>query len=188
MTDYDPGRFTDVSDTPIGKKLWAFLNKPETVASLEVASDLGKPAVCGIENTLLEEFAEDILEDRIKQLTGHMIKQIMESRGYVVDQNNVSIRSVPFTKGTRYKKPEWQRLYVFKNTANARDICVTDTRQHGTLPRLNGGAEWRYASTFATKLQASIGFQLKINDALKGISKDGYFRHQFDRMMRAGRN
>ncbi len=188
MTDYDPGRFSDVSDTPIGKKLWVFLNKRETVASLEVASDLGKPAVCGIENALLKEFGEDILEDRIKQLTGHMVKQIMERQGYVMEQNNVSIRSVPFTKGTRYKKPDWKRLYVFKNTADPRDICVTDTRQHGPLPPLKDGAEWRYASTFTTKLQASIGFQLNVDEALKGIANDGYLRHQFERMMRAGGN
>lgn len=65
----------------IGQQPWAFLTLPENVARLETASELSKPAVEGIEEQLLEAFREGVLADRVKQMIGHMVRQILEQRG-----------------------------------------------------------------------------------------------------------
>jgi hypothetical protein len=46
---YNPGRFASLDNTPFGRKLWAFVTDDETLHAMEVASDLGRPAVAGIE-------------------------------------------------------------------------------------------------------------------------------------------
>ncbi len=53
---------------------------------------------------LLSRFGDQIREDRIKQMTGHMIRQVLESRGYRVDWTNVRINREGniFTSATRY--------------------------------------------------------------------------------------
>ena len=95
-----------------------FLTRPENVARLETASELGKPAVEGIEEQLLEEFREDVLADRVKQMVGHMVRQILEQRDWVLDQSDVKVQSVPFTKATRYRRPDWITFHAFRNTSD----------------------------------------------------------------------
>ena len=36
----------------------------------------------------------------------HMVRQVMERRGFVVDQMEVRMNSVPFAKGTRYRRAD----------------------------------------------------------------------------------
>lgn len=184
--EYTPGRFSDVYSTELGRQLWAFLNETATVTAMEVASDLAKPAVAGIEEPLLTCFGEQVLDDRVKQAVGHMVRQVMEHRGYIVDQNNVTIRSVPFTKGTRYRKPDWQSLHVYRNTADHRDVCFTDRRSAENLPELEKPATWRYATSFATKLRGLIGFDINPEEALAKIRAQGYHRHSVKRILKAG--
>lgn len=71
--------------------LWVFLNEDETRIRMCTASDLGRPAVEAIEEQLLERFGAKVLEDRVKQMIGHMTRQAMEQDGYVVDAQNVKI-------------------------------------------------------------------------------------------------
>src|ERR1700730_7296491 len=111
--DYEAARFVSDANTPLGRELFDFLASDASVDAMEVASDLGSPAVAGIEEKLLEKFREKVLPDRTKQMIGHMVQKIMEDRGFVVDQSDVKIGSVPFSKGTRYKLPEWFPLHVF---------------------------------------------------------------------------
>ncbi|MEY9731337.1 hypothetical protein [Bradyrhizobium yuanmingense] len=61
MLRYNPEKFASLSESDIGQRIWSFLTKPATIARLETASELGKPAVEGIEEQLLEEFREDVL-------------------------------------------------------------------------------------------------------------------------------
>ena len=188
IPEYIPGRFSDVYSTELGEQLWAFLNEPSTLTAMEVASDLAKPAVAGIEEPLLNRFRDQVLDDRVKQAIGHMVRQVMEHLGYIIYQNNVTIRSVPFTKGTRYRKPEWQYLHVYRNTADYRDVCFTDRRSADKLPELSRPATWRYSNSFATKLRAYIGYGLNPDDALAEIHAQGYYRHAVPRLMKAGNN
>lgn len=103
MDKWDAGRFSDIAATELGQKVWAFLNEQETIIKLETATKLRHPAVEAIDADLLSRFGEEIREDRFKQATGAMVRQIMERRGYHIDQSNVVIRNdVLFTRGTRY--------------------------------------------------------------------------------------
>ena len=82
MFAYNPGKFASLYASALGQRLWAFLTRPENVARLETASELSKPAVEGIEEQLLAEFREDVLAHRVKQMVGHMVRQIMEQRDW----------------------------------------------------------------------------------------------------------
>jgi hypothetical protein len=60
---------------------------------------------------LLQEFGTAIAQDRVKQMIGHMVGQIMSALGYIPAQDGVRITSPNlFTRGTRYYKPRhWFR-------------------------------------------------------------------------------
>ena len=99
------GSFSDVFETPLGKELWAYLERETSLACLETTTFLGRPALEGLQPGLTQHFGERIESDRIKQLIGRMTRQIMESRGYVLDRPGVKTRvGHLFTKAARYKK------------------------------------------------------------------------------------
>lgn len=105
MLSFDAGSFSDISDTGLGKKLWTFLNSESSLACLDTTTFLKKPALEGLQPQLLEEFGADIASDRYKQMTGRMVRQIMEHRGYTLDQTGVRTRvGNLFTSAARYKK------------------------------------------------------------------------------------
>src|ERR1700744_2857799 len=97
MFAYSPDKFASLYATDLGQRIWSFLTTPENVARLETASELSKPAVEGIEEQLLAEFREEVLADRVKQMVGHMVRQILEQRDWVLDQSDVKVQSVPFS-------------------------------------------------------------------------------------------
>ncbi len=103
---YAPRNFSDLYATPLGKKLWAFLNERNNLVRMETASYLQRPAVESLVPFLLDKFGDPVRERRIKQMVGHMIRQILEARGYVVDRQGVRITRPgnPFFSGTRYTR------------------------------------------------------------------------------------
>jgi hypothetical protein len=36
-----------------------------------------------------------------------MVRQILEQGDWVLDQSDVKLQSVPFSKATRYRRPDW---------------------------------------------------------------------------------
>ena len=105
MFDFDAGSFSDLAESSTGKALWKFLNTEESLACLDTTTYLLRPALEGLQPQLLAEFGEDIRPDRWKQMTGRMVRQIMEHRGYHLDQTGVRTRvSELFTSAARYKK------------------------------------------------------------------------------------
>lgn len=105
MLKYDPWRFTDLSETPLGKKIWKYLNEKDTVLVLKVTTKLGHPGVEGVGDELLEKFGDKLKEQRMKQMIGHMIRQVMDHHGYEVDSQGLKCRKQQlFSSGTRYKK------------------------------------------------------------------------------------
>jgi len=92
MNDFDAGSFSDVSHTPLGGEIWVYLHTDEALACLETTTYLIRPALEGLQPHLLAQFGEPIRADRIKQMTGRMVRQVMESRGYTLDQTDVRIR------------------------------------------------------------------------------------------------
>ena len=148
MFAYNPEKFASLYETELGQRIWAFLTQAENVARLETASQLGKPAVEGIEEQLLEEFREDILADRVKQMVGHMVRQILEQRDWVLDQTDVKVQSVPFSKAARYRRPDWITFHAFRNASDPRDVVITDRRQNAPLPT---DARWSYYATLPVR-------------------------------------
>ncbi len=104
---YNPMNFSDLAETELGKKLWAYLTRTDSRLMMKTASKLKRPAVEGVAEELLEEFGDDVRADRIKQMVGHMVRQIMEAEGYQLNASHVPVRiGKLFTKASRYRKSE----------------------------------------------------------------------------------
>jgi hypothetical protein len=185
MMKYRPDQFASTYMTPTGQKLWRFLNGPEIIARMEAASEMGKPAAEGIEEPLLEEFREAILDDRTKQMCGHMIRQILEARGWVIDRGDAKVFSIPFIKATRYRRPNWYLFHVYRNSNDARQICLTNERNGGKLPVAPKG-RWLYWTSFSSPMRGAIAFDLLNQDAARqAVLANGYFLHRIKRSLRA---
>lgn len=92
MHDFVPGSFSDVSNTPLGQAIWAYLQTQSSIACLETTTYLKRPALEGLQPHLIAQFGDDVRTDRIKRMTGRMVRQVMERRGYALDQTDVGIR------------------------------------------------------------------------------------------------
>jgi|SRR5450432_152923 hypothetical protein len=101
--DYKPQNFSDLYQTPIGQRLWKTMTTHDNIIRMETATLLSRVAVEPLGPILLQGFGEEVRRDRVKQMIGHMARQVMEQRGYKVDRGNVRItRKGLFTSGTRY--------------------------------------------------------------------------------------
>ena len=181
---YSPGPFAPTADTVLGRGIWAFLLDEANIRAMEVATDLGAPAVAGIEEGLLRKFGEDVLDDRTKQMIGHMVRQVMERRGFVVDQMEVRINSIPFAKGTRYRRSDAYQVHVFRSTGDGRDLCMSDSRSLRGLPDPGSGARWRLWRSFRTALRAQIGFGVRLDEVRAAIAANGYYKTRLGRVLR----
>ena len=190
MTDYtneySAGTFRALAESPLGRSLWQFLNEPLTMTRMETATDLGKPAVSGIEEPLLNEFGERVVDDRVKQMVGHMVRQVMESLGYQMEQHNVTIGSALFSKGARYGRPDWQRLHVFRSSADARELCFSDSRDTASLPPPTNGGRWRFWASFSTVRRGQIAYGVDVHEVRQEIAKNGYALRNLKRILRPG--
>lgn len=103
---YDPQNFRDLAETDLGVALWAFLKRSDNLVRMETATFLERAAVEPLAPGLLREFGPDVGQDRIKQLVGHMVRQIMDALGYDIDRPGLRItRASLFTSGARYRRP-----------------------------------------------------------------------------------
>ena len=185
VTPYEAGPFKSLADTELGRKLWEFLNRDEIVSRLDTATDLGNPAVAGIEEPLLAEFREEVLGDRVKQMVGHMVRQVMEAEGYEIEKQNVTIGSAVFAKGTRYRQPDWQRLHVFRSSNNPHALCFAASRDVEKLPPPEDGGQWRFWASFATILRGHIAYGIDVREVRKEVANNGYALRPLNRIMRA---
>lgn len=105
---YVPKNFSSLFETQLGQDLWAFLNEDANIIRMETATYLSRPAVEPMSPLLEARFGEPVFEDQVKRMTGHMIRQIMEPRGYRFDRSGVPITSPKnrFYSGARYVLPE----------------------------------------------------------------------------------
>ena len=109
MSEYDPGHFRNEFESELGQQLWAFLNEHDNMIRMETATYLRRPAAEAMEIPLLKHFDnDDIMQNRTKQMIGHMIRQIMEKHGFNFDQASVRItNNVLFSSAARYRKTDW---------------------------------------------------------------------------------
>lgn len=183
MPAYNPEKFASLAATELGRRIWSFLNTDDIVARLETASQLGKPALEGIEDQILLEFGCDVMADRVKQMIGHMVRQVMENRDWVLDQSDVKVQSIPFTKASRYTRPDWVTFYAFRSANDANDIAISDRRQNPPLP---SDTKWTYFASFASPIKAAVGFDIMDTKTLRQeVQKLGFKRLQRRRVLRA---
>jgi hypothetical protein len=77
----------------------------DNVLRMETASELEQPAVAALATRLVEAFGDRIRDRRYKQMIGHMARQIMEHRGFVLDAQNVRVRVGDlFSRASRYRR------------------------------------------------------------------------------------
>lgn len=105
MNDFEPGSFSDVANTPLAKRIWAYLHTEKSIACLETTTYLQRPALEGLQPHLLVQFGDSIRADRFKKMTGRMVRQVMENLGYNLDQTDVKVRVGDLYKtAARYAK------------------------------------------------------------------------------------
>ncbi|SCY39949.1 toll/interleukin-1 receptor domain-containing protein [Paracoccus tibetensis] len=112
-------------------------------------------------------------------MVGHMVRQILEQRDWVLDQSDVKVQSVPFSKAARYRRPDWITFHAFRNTSDPRDVVITDRRQN---PQLPGDARWSYYATFASPLKAAVAFGVgDIKQLRQQVHTQGFRRVRVER-------
>lgn len=182
---YIPGPFASLSKTPLGLDLWAAVRAPEYVAALETATRLGHPAVKGVEDLLLRDFGDKVFDHRVKQMIGHMVKQIMDAAGYEIDQQKVKMESIPFYAGTRYKRRDDRTYHVWHKGSDVRSCALTPDKLGSKLPPLTDD-RWIYYRAFSGWLRGSILFQAtREHDVRESIQRLGYCLVHMPRMLRA---
>ena len=101
--EYRADKFSDLSELKLGKDLWAFLNTHDNVVRMETAVELGKTPAEALAKALVENFDDDVRVDRVKQMIGHMIRQVMENHGFQLSTQNRKVgNSRLFTKASSY--------------------------------------------------------------------------------------
>ncbi|ABA04068.1 hypothetical protein Nwi_0803 [Nitrobacter winogradskyi Nb-255] len=125
---YDPQNFRDLFETELGTGVWKFLIRPDNVIRMETASFLERAAVEPLAPGLVAEFGPDIAQDRIKQMIGHMVRQIMEAVGYEIDRPGLRItRESLFSSGARYQPQDHNRDRTMKITPEQRQAWLERT-------------------------------------------------------------
>lgn len=106
--NYRTDKFEALYHSQNGQQLWEFLCEHDSILRMESATYLGRPAVEALSPSLMRRFGGEIAQRRIKQMIGHMVRQVMEARGFHLERNNVRIRRHGniFFCGSRYAKPQ----------------------------------------------------------------------------------
>jgi hypothetical protein len=126
--DYDAQNFRDLSETELGQAIWAFMKRPDNLVRMATATYLDRAAVEPLAPGLLRMFGPEIAEDRLKQMIGHMARQIMEAMGLELDRTGVRItRESMFTTAARYKEPSGTRDRSMRITQEQRRAWMEKT-------------------------------------------------------------
>lgn len=185
MLSYSPDKFANEYATPEGQLLWQILNRDDNLARMETATDLGQPALKPLEDVLLTEMGSIITEGRMKQMAGHMVRQIMEANGFEHDVDGIRLASAPFFKASRYRRPNQNTtLHIFRDSGDPRQLGLTLVRDSNLLPPPANGDRWTYYNAISSPLKASVGFGFDLKEAKKTAERDGYFLHYRERIVR----
>ena len=95
------------------------LEGARNLVRMDTATFLERAAVEPLAPGLVRQFGPEIAQDRLKQMIGHMTRQVMEALGYELDRQGLRItRESLFTSATRYKRRD-----------ETRDRSMTITRE-----------------------------------------------------------
>jgi hypothetical protein len=126
--EYNPQNFRDLYDTDFGREIWQFMKRPENVVRMDTATFLDRAAVEPLAPGLLAEFGSNVADDRVKQMIGHMARQIMEAIGYELDRTGLRItRESLFSSAARYRRRGSNRDRSMKITREQREAWLRNT-------------------------------------------------------------
>jgi len=109
--EYAPQNFRSLAESDLGQELWRVLTRLDNVLRMQTATDLEQAAVEPLGPELLERFSTFVNDERVKQMVGHMARQIMERLGYEIDRPGIRImRDSLFTTAARYRRPQQRRI------------------------------------------------------------------------------
>lgn len=192
MARYQPGPYRDLAESRAAKGVWPFLNQSDTIAKMEAASKLGRPAVEALEEDLLDRFGELVLVDRVKQMIGHMARQIMEVRGWRIDIQNVKITNGgPFSRGTRYRRADKVTLRVYQSAIDPRRFALTLKADTSILERGRGKGRdhWISRGVVKDRLRLFVLYGVRdIDRTLDEIKTKGFATVRVERMLRGPRS
>lgn len=102
--------FDTLAATPLGTKLWNFLDGKDNHIRLLTAIDLGFPAIYGIEEEMIRRFPDalqlnDQANDKYRRLAGYMVRVILEDYGFVPLKPSRRRGKIFSTAHTYHKKP-----------------------------------------------------------------------------------
>ncbi|RUV37536.1 hypothetical protein [Mesorhizobium sp. M7A.F.Ca.MR.148.00.0.0] len=126
---YVPQNFRDLAETELGKELWSFLKHRDNLIRMETATLLDRAAVEPLAAGLVAEFGEEVSDDRVKQMIGHMVRQVMAALGYRPDRSALRItRPSLFTSGTTYRQEGSDPREAMKITKEQREAWIKNTK------------------------------------------------------------
>lgn len=124
---YEPANFKELAESEIGFDLWNWLRRADNVIRMETASFLDRSAVEPLGPILLDNFGEEVADDRHKQMIGHMVRQIMEAIDYNLVQKGATIPKGMFSTGARYQHPDERRDRSMRITREQREAWLQKT-------------------------------------------------------------
>ena len=89
---------------------------------MKAAAELRRLPVEAVSRLLLDEVGDAVRQDRVKQMVGSMIRQIMEANGYALDASNRPVLyGGVFTKASRYRRNgQWNKASAGLTAAELR--------------------------------------------------------------------
>jgi hypothetical protein len=120
---YAPQNFRTLYESEAGQDVWQILILPENIIRMETATFLEQAAVEPLGPELLNRpgLGTWVNDDRVKQMIGHMARQIMEYLGYEIDRPGLRImRHGLFTTAARYRRRTKGRNRTMKITREQR--------------------------------------------------------------------
>ena len=102
MLTYRPDKFSRAFRHPAALPIWHWLQSEQSLVIMETASLLRRPAVEALAPRLSRRFPVLARSHTLRQMTGHMVRQIMEHHGYHLDRPNVRIVRGLFRRGSTY--------------------------------------------------------------------------------------
>lgn len=89
---YRPDKFANTFNHLDGPALWNWLHQDHIILMMETASYLRRPAIEAISPHIEQAFPKVLTSIKLRQMIGHMVRQILQSRGYHLDRSNVRIK------------------------------------------------------------------------------------------------
>ena len=135
LKPYDAGRYA-ILHTRFSR-MWPELNDPCVIARMKMLSRRGVPAVAALDIDAeiiwqeLRNAAAMGFADRVKQMIGHQVRQIMTREGY----RKTSVKPLPtswiFASGAVYRLDAWRTVYLHRNrdVDSEHPYCVTNRRR-----------------------------------------------------------